>query len=76
MMISPDAMPDIVEYSQIVIMKKIGPGFWNYKGYDIYLLDDIKSIEKYEIYKCCDFIQIVQTLKEAKQIIDGIKNNF
>lgn len=71
MMILPGVMPDIVEYRQILIMKKIGPGYWNYKGYDIYLLDDSKSIGKYEIYKGCDFIQIAQTLKEAKQIIDN-----
>jgi hypothetical protein len=50
-------------------MKNIGEGYWNYKGYDIYLAEHPKLIGKYEIYSGCNFIKRVYTLKEAKQII-------
>ena len=50
-------------------MKKIGEGYWNYNGCDVYLAEHPKLSGKYEIYKGCDFIQGAYSLKESKQII-------
>lgn len=52
-------------------MKKIGEGYWNYNGYDVYLAEHPKLSGKYEIYKGCDFISRAATLKEAKKIINA-----
>lgn len=50
-------------------MKKIGEGYYNHKGYDIYLAEHPKLCGKYEIYKGCDFISRAANLREAKLII-------
>jgi hypothetical protein len=52
-------------------MRKIGNGYWNYKGFDIYLAVHPKLPGKYEIYKGCDFVKRASTLKDCKQIILG-----
>jgi hypothetical protein len=52
-------------------MKKIGEGYWNYKGHDVYLAENPKLSGKYEIYKVCDFISRAVTLTEAKEIINA-----
>mgnify|MGYP003437251487 FL=1 len=51
-------------------MKKIGLGYWIYKGYDIYLAEHPNLIGKYEIYNGCDFVKRAYTLKECKEIIN------
>jgi hypothetical protein len=50
-------------------MKKIGDGYYNYKGCDVYLALHPKLYGKYEIYTGCDFISTAKNLKEAKRII-------
>ena len=50
-------------------MKKIGQGYYNYKGCDVYLALHPKLYGKYEIYRGCDFISKAENLKKAKNII-------
>jgi hypothetical protein len=50
-------------------MRKIGDGYWNYKGCDVYLAEHPKLQGKYEIYKGCDIVSRAFSLNEAKQII-------
>jgi hypothetical protein len=51
-------------------MKKIDKDYWKYKEYDIYLLEHPKLYGKYEIYKNEVFVLRVNTLLDAKSLID------